>query len=209
MSVPSGVGGKHAAPIRFSWRAPLIGLASVAGVLVLYSVGTVVVGRFHGPPQAQTDAALWAPSASAAASSAGPTPADSPSTAAPLSPSPAVARPSPTSRSSATQGAAAPAGTAICRLAEHGGVFYLYVTGDATHTFMACAGATPYVGTIGQLLSSAPGVDRRCVLDPDHDNHSGNDATVTVYSDNMRQNQTAAHAYCNANGGGGRDWATP
>ena len=205
MSVPSGVGGKHAAPTRFSWRTPLIGFASVAGVLALYSVGTVVVGQFDGSPKAQTDAAVWAPSASAAAAPVGPTPADSPSTAATLSPSSGPARPSPTSRSSTTRGAAAPAGTAICRLAEHGGIFYLYVTSAATDTFTACAGATPYVGTIGQLLSSAPGMDRRCVLDLDHDNHSRNDGTVAVYSDRMRQNQTAAHAYCNANAGGGRD----
>jgi hypothetical protein len=206
MSPPRGVAGKHAEPIRFSRRTPVIGLASVAAVLVLYSLGTVVIGRFGGSPKAQTDAAVWAPSASAKASSAGPATADSPSTGATtLSPSLAFAGPSPTSRPSSTRGTAAPADTKICRLAEHDGTFFLYVTSDATHTFTACAGATPFVGTIGQLLSSAPGMDRRCLVDPDYDSHNHGDTTVAVYSDRMRQNLTAARAYCNATGGGARD----
>ena len=182
-------------------------LASAAGVVALSGVVAFVVDEVSGSSPGQTDAAVWAPATSAAAISAGPTSADSPSTAATGSPqSPTTPRPSSTmSRPSATRSDAAPAGTEICRLSQHGGTYYLYVTGDATQSFGACAGATPYVGTIGQLLSSAPGMDRRCVLDPDHNGHSHNDATVAVYSDRMRQNLTAANAYCDANGGDGRD----
>jgi hypothetical protein len=89
----------------------------------------------------------------------------------------------------------------ICRLAEHGGTFYLSVTSSPQHTFEACREGTPYAGTIGQLLSSRSGMDRRCTLDPGRT--AENDTVLVVYSDTAQADLTAALAFCNASQGGG------
>jgi hypothetical protein len=197
MTAPSTFGPRHAARGRFSRRSLWIALASAGGVLALGCLGTVVVGLSAGPPEAKIDAAVWAPTTSPSS------PAVSPSFESP-STTPTGLRPSPTtSRPSATRSTAAPASTQICRLSEHGGTFYLYVTSAAAHNFKACAGGVPYVGTIDQLLSSGSGMDRRCILDPEH--NAQNDASVAVYSDSMRADLSAARAFCHANGGNGGD----
>jgi hypothetical protein len=179
MTVPSTSAPQHAAPSTLSRRTLAIVLASIAGVLVLCCAGAIHAGLFAGPPKTGAATAVWAAPASAA-TAASPTPAETPST------------------SSAPTTATLPS-TEICKVAYNGGTIYLYVTSATAHNFKACAGGTPYAGTIDQLLSSASGIDRRCILGSDYTTQ--NKAAVAVYSDTARGDMKAAQRFCNANGG--------
>lgn len=195
MTAQVTLGPRHAARGRFPRHTVWIALASVGGAVVLGYLGAAVADGSADPSQSRTDAAFWTPTTS-------PSPAaDGSLSAAPSTP-PAGSPPSPTiDGASPTRGTAAASGTAICRLAEHGGTFYLYLTDAAARDLDACADGTPFAGTIDQLLSSGSGMNRRCALDPDH--NARTDANVVVYSDRTRPNMSAARAYCDANGGHG------
>lgn len=195
MTPSATFGPRHAARGRFPRHTVWIALASVGGAVMLGYLGAAIADGSQGPSQSRTDAAFWAPTDS-------PTPGADGSAPQSLSTAPTSVPPSPTtSTPSPTRGTAAPSGTEICRLVEHGGTFYLYLTDAAARDLTACAGGTPFVGTIDQLLWSGSGMNRRCVLDPDH--NARTDASVAVYSDRMRPDVSAARAYCDANGGHG------
>lgn len=87
----------------------------------------------------------------------------------------------------------------ICRMDAGGGSFYLLIVSATAHDFSACAGSTPYNGTIDQLLNGTNGIDRRCFL--------GNSfiaqwhASGGVYSDKKKADLAAERDYCSANGG--------
>jgi hypothetical protein len=183
MTVPFTSGPQHAAPSRFSRRTVAIVLASIGGVLVLCCAGAVHVGLFAGPPKTGAATAIWTATALPDASAASPTIAESPSTA-PTSSDPSAAELS---------------NTEICQIGYNGGTIYLYVTSATAHNFKACAGGTPYAGTIGQLVSSGSGIDHRCDLGSDYT--AQNNAAVAVYSDTAHGNMKAAQRFCSASGG--------
>jgi hypothetical protein len=86
----------------------------------------------------------------------------------------------------------------ICRVTGNGGTYYLLVTSATEHNFQACAGATPYAGTIDALLQ-LPGMDRRCILGDQYT--AQNHAVVGVYSSKAAGDLAAARSFCSANGG--------
>jgi hypothetical protein len=201
VTAPSTSVPRHAARHRFPRHSTQwIVLASIAGVLGLGYFGTVVVGLLPDRPKAQVADAAWAPTVSATPPSGNTSAADPSATATASRPSPTSSRlPRTTSRPSPTPSTQAPTSTEICRLAEHGGTFYLSVSSSAEHSFNACGRGTPYAGTTDQLLSSGSGMDRRCTLDPGHTAQS--DTVVVVYSDTAQADLTAARAFCNASQG--------
>jgi hypothetical protein len=190
MTVPPFSGPQHAAPSRVSRRTLLIAIASVGSLVILGCLGAIITGLFHGPTKATTTSAAGEPTRSPTMLLGSPTPDASPSTAR-SSPQPSPTQPA------VTRAPTTSATSEICRLTDNGSTFYLYVTSAAAHNFKACAGGTPYSGTLGQLLSSGSGMDRRCVLD-----HAQTGANLTVYSDTVHGDIKAAQAYCRANGGG-------
>lgn len=162
-------------------------------------LGTVI-GLSARTPTAQVADAVWVPTASATPPTTTAPAASGSATATDSPPSPTSSRlPRSTSQASATPSTQVPAAVEVCRLAEHGGTFYLYVTSSAEHDFKACHRGTPYAGTIDQLLSSGSGLDRRCTLDPGRT--AQNDTVVVVYSDAAQADLTAALAFCNASQG--------
>lgn len=86
----------------------------------------------------------------------------------------------------------------ICQLDVDGGTFYLLLTSASDHNFSACKGATPYSGTIDQLLTANHGVDRRCFLNNAF--IAKWDASGGVYSDTKKADLAAERDYCSANG---------
>jgi hypothetical protein len=184
MTVPSSWGPQHAAPSRFSRRTLAIVLASIGGVLVLCCAGAIHIGLFAGPPKTGAATSIWTATALPGASTAAsPTPADSPST-------------------SSAPSAATLSSAEICQVDYNGGTIYLYVTSATAHNFKACAGGTPYTGSIDQLVSSGSGIDHRCDLGSDYT--AQNNAAVAVYSDTAHGDMKAAQRFCSASGGNGQ-----
>ena len=165
----------------------------MAGALVLCCGGLAALGAIVGPQKSKP---------------AGDVPAARPPVAQSTAPAPRPSSPSPTPSPTKAATAAAvpkPPGNPngpdreICRLDQDGGTFYAHVTSATAHRFDACAGTTPYQGTLEDLFAQGHGMDRRCILGNAY--MLAHEASVGVYSDTKAANLAAAKEFCQANGG--------
>jgi hypothetical protein len=90
-------------------------------------------------------------------------------------------------------------GREICSFVANGGTYYLLVTSETDHNLSACASGVRYPGTLEDLFTVPPGMDRRCILGPAAT--ARYDAIVGVYSTTKTADLAAARAYCKTNGG--------
>jgi hypothetical protein len=158
----------------------LVGLAALGATVKTAAVSKAVPGRTIAPKPAATVPRMTSTPSTTPPTTFAPAPPTTPAAA----PTPASSPVSPHRR--------------ICRVTESAGSYYLNVTSAMDHNFQACAGATPYPGTLDDLLN-LPGMDRRCILGDQYT--AQNHALVGVYSDSASPNLTAAREFCTANGG--------
>jgi hypothetical protein len=118
----------------------------------------------------------------------------------PIDTQPPAAAPATTQTQTATATTHDRPGQRICRIEADDGAFYLLLTSEADHNFSACDAYTPFDGTLEDLFKLPHNMDRRCFLASDK-YIAQNGASGAIYSDAVKADLAAAHAFCAANGG--------
>jgi hypothetical protein len=85
-------------------------------------------------------------------------------------------------------------GEEVCKISGDGGSYYLQVTSRTENDLSECAPGTPVQTTVGQLMDTVKGFDRRCLYDGTND--PSVHAIVAVYSAADDADENAALGQC-------------